>query len=332
MQRRIVLLVLISASVIFYGCSSDKPLKISKESNGVTIEIETVAGELGRGKCTKLMKEAANVFDQRMSLGFAENSIIKKLNTEREVSDLPEEMTEFFEHIDQLRQRTNKAWYPATGKIHELWESLSGDLTEPALEDISIACEQALNTGIELPGGGKAILQGSGNLALDYVLLGWSVDGAAEFLMKENIPGAFIKAGDVYRFWGQPTLDSLWTFRIKAFPDTSIYELTPEAGGICSIINYKTSTDYKDTLSLNIYNPQTGFPAQNGLSSLTAWAPDAISACVYAEAMNVMSRVDMLLWANKYDSVSVFIIHDDYEGAVAESDNSMSPWVSMYLP
>ncbi|NQU04689.1 MAG: hypothetical protein HQ568_01250 [Calditrichaeota bacterium] len=68
------------------------------------------------------------------------------------------------------------------------------------------------------------------------------------------------------------------------------------------------------------------------MSSLTAWAPDAISACVYTEAMNVMNKVDMLRWAESHNSVSVFIIDNDLTGAVAESDSRMSAWVSMYLP
>ncbi|MCF7809390.1 FAD:protein FMN transferase [bacterium] len=332
MQRKIIIFVLISALVICYGCGSDKPLKITKESAGVTVEIETVAGELGRGECSKLMKKAADVFDQRIKLGFGKNNVIEKLNTEREVSDIPDEMIEFFERIDQLRQRTNKAWYPATGKIHESWNSLDSDALEPLPEDLSIACVQAQSTGIRLPMGNKAILHGEGLLSLDYALVGWSVDGAAEVLKVGGVPAAFIKAGEVYRFWGQPAMDSLWTFRIIAFPDTSIYELIPDAGGLCRIINYDTSIDYKDILNLNEYNPQTGYPAVNELTSLSAWGSDAISACIYAEAANVMSRLEMLKWANEHDSVSVFIIHDDLEGAVAESDNRMSPWVSMYLP
>jgi len=331
MKRPTIVIVLFTALVSFYGCSGDKPLRLSKVSNCITIEIETIAGESGRRNCSKLMKEAVRVFDQRMSLGFGENSVIKTLNAEREAKDLPDEMTEFFERIDQLRQKTNNAWHPATGKIHELWESLDGDLSDSAAQDLSLSCVQTLSSGIRLPGGGKAILHGEGNLALNYALLGWAVDGAAQVLLNGKIPAAFIEAAGVYRFWGQPAPGNHWTFEVKALPDTTIYHLTPDAGGVCRLIDGSMATDSENSIELNRYNPETGLPADY-LSSLTAWAPDAISACVYTEAMNVMNKVDMLRWAESHNSVSVFIIDNDLTGAVAESDSRMSAWVSMYLP
>lgn len=312
------------------GCSSDKSLTATRTSYGCTITIEAVTGQLSPGKASRLLDEAIKVFDKRLGLIYGEDSIIQELNRERGPMEIPVELCALFSTIEKLRGKTKDHWHPFLGEVRQLWQSEDDVESTRFTDSLSVLVEAALNTKINLDENTIAI-EGQGDLYIEGIALGWAVDEAAEVMLNGGVEAAFIKADGVYRFWGQPDPEERWLIEIKADPDTMIYHIKPDAGGICEIEPGKTVVDSMGIRWHNIIDPLSGNLVE-GPVRLIAWAADALSSCILAETMYAMGRDRVFLWADRQDSVNVFILRPDSFGFIGESNNRMSPWISTYLP
>ncbi|MDP8240088.1 MAG: FAD:protein FMN transferase [Candidatus Hatepunaea meridiana] len=327
-----IIIVIISVLSFLCGCSTDKPQSYKYNEANYTLEIQAVAGDIGRKKCSSLMKDAAKVFSDRLDLIRGENSVVDKLNSQRDSVEIPPEFYSLLSRIDTLSKSTGDTWSACLGEVRKLWGFNSSKPSRPDPDIISQQARAASLTEIVLLEGNRVSLLGEGSLYLRSVSIGWALDAAAQVMIDGDVEAAMLEAGGVYRSWGSPSAKDKWIITVKApSSDSTEYKISPDAGGMCLINLSDIEVDIGDGKINDIIDPLDGEPAE-GMINLIVWTPDAMQTCIFAEATFVMGRGCMLNWIEGIDSVGVFFIWSDDIDTYAESNTFMEKWISIFVP
>ena len=319
-------------SLVLQGCSGDASLSLKRETEGYHFTVKAIESRISQGKCSNLMEKAFEVFKNRIEMIESDNGALKKLNSERVSVEVPVDLYGLLSEVESFHAATENLWDARIGGLRELWGIDSNVSLTPGSEELDSALQAAQQTEIELLDGNRVSLKGDGLLYFGRVALGWAVDGAAQVMIEGGIGTGSVEVDGIHRLWGMglPKEDRVMTVR-PLLNDSTIYSIAADPGGLCSIYlrDVKIGIDGEELTGL--INPVSGMPVP-GYLNLTAWAPDATAACLYAEAMYVMKPVRLMRWAEMKDSVGVFIVKDDAIGMVAETDSRMDAWVTLNLP
>ncbi|MDD2680203.1 MAG: FAD:protein FMN transferase [Candidatus Omnitrophica bacterium] len=215
-------------------------------------------------------------------------------------------------------------------KSKEFWSATNGafDITTGVLTDLwgfkdrryCLPKEEEIKKALKLIGSDKIILQDiksvvqfklSGmKLDLGAIAKGYALDCAASKLKEAGIKSCLINAGgQVYCLgdkFSQPWRVAIKEARGKA--SNSYLELKDRC--------VATSGDYERCFFKNkkryahIFNPQTGYPAESGVISVSVIAADALSADALATAIFVLGKEKGEALARKFNNVHVSIIED----------------------
>lgn len=155
---------------------------------------------------------------------------------------------------------------------------------------------------------------------------GYSVDVVAGFLESRGISNYLVEVGGEIRVKGrkQPAGEQ-FTIGVER-PDgdeldepTVKKRLQVDQGGITTSGNYrKFYTSGKKIIS-HLIEPHTGFPIQNEMISVTVWAPDAITADGYDNALMAMGLQKALRFVQQHKHMEAYFIYRKADGSVADT-------------
>ncbi len=149
-------------------------------------------------------------------------------------------------------------------------------------------------------------------LDLGGILKGYAVDRMVEFLQNKNIAAGIVNAGGNLKVFGVKSDNTPWKIGIRH---------PREPGEIYKIITLKdgesvsTSGDYERFFITNsiryfhILDPKTGYPAMNGITSVTVLSPSAEDADALSTGIFVLGLSKGLSFADS-NKLPVFIISE----------------------
>jgi thiamine biosynthesis lipoprotein len=155
---------------------------------------------------------------------------------------------------------------------------------------------------------------------------GYSVDVAAALLESKGIENYLVEVGGEIRVKGhkQPAGEG-FTIGIERPGRDELDEptvkklLTTTHGGITTSGNYrKFYTSGKKIIS-HLIEPHTGYPIQNDMISVTIWAPDAITADGYDNALMAMGLQKALRFMQQHKNMEAYFIYRKADGSVADT-------------
>lgn len=287
-MKRLFALIL-ALSLILAGCS------VKPEENTVfcmdTVMDFKIWGKDAHEACIRLDVELQGI-EYRWS-AHSEHSILAELNKGKELG-FGAESAAVFGRVEEIRALTNGAFNPQMRSLSEVWGFFNEQHRIPTQEEIDIAlAEQKWDLG--------------------GALKGFAGQKCVELLDELKIDRALLNLGGNVQTYGSKPGGTPWQVGIQN-PDGGDYVGIVSVTGTMAVV---TSGDYQRYFERDgvryhhILDPETGYPADSGLRSVTVICDDGLTADCLSTALYVMGLEEASsFWRESNDFEAVFITED----------------------
>ena len=323
----IFLYLLISFS--FFSCNSvneNKPFSTVKGfAQGTTYSIKYQ--DFLERDFTSSIDSILNEIDNQLST-YDSTSFISSINNAKDSCLNLKEKDLFsycFNFSKIINQKTDGLFNPAVYPLVNYWGfySESDPLIDSSYIKDSLLVHVNLDSNFEIKkeGNESFICKKNKNSKLDFnaVAQGYSVDLVSEFLVNRGIKNYLVEIGGELSSKGVNNNGDYWKIGIEKPVDSSLIGQF----GFQRIVELKnkslaTSGDYRKFKIINgekvshSINPNTGFPVNISLLSVTVICKMAANADALATSFMVMGKERSIEYINKYksDSIFCFMIYD----------------------
>lgn len=245
-----------------------------------------------------------------------ENSQISQLNNaDGKTMEVSDDLAADLEKIRQLSQDSNGAFDPTLGKIIRLWDIAGENPHVPDQSEIDTLLPEVGYEKIQVDGNNVTLLDGC-TLDLGAVGKGMGCDQIMDYLQTQpDVFGMILNlGGSSVMTYGEKPDGSPWKVALTDPRDTEgdyLGAITLDANQFLS-----TSGDYEkyfieDGIRYHhILDPKTGYPVQNGLTSVTivcdqGYLADGLSTACFVLGMDAAKTL-----LEKYGAEAVFVDED----------------------
>ncbi len=164
---------------------------------------------------------------------------------------------------------------------------------------------------------------------VDGIAQGYSVDVIADFLEQNSITDYIVEIGGELRIKGRkkPGNEKM-KIGIEA-PGDYVFEspviqkiITVDEGAVTTSGSYRKFHENNGKKFSHIIDPQTGYPTQNDLVSVTVYAHDAITADAYDNVLMAMGLQKALAFAEQRNDLAAYFIYKTPNGSIADTASS----------
>jgi thiamine biosynthesis lipoprotein len=321
MRYLCVLLVLCTA---FLQQPAWRKIQISGKAQGTTYHITWYAHDstFGQQQIDSILQK----IDTSLSI-YNPQSLITRFNN----SNSGVAMDDHFRNVlnkslDTYRQ-TNGIFDITVQPLVQAWgfgpKKISGLPDSGAIRSLK-ACVSSLNLYTK----GNTVFKKKPCTSIDMngIAQGYSVDVIARFLESRGITNYLVELGGEIRVKGrkQPGLEKM-KIGIEA-PGENDFELSMiskiisvDSGAITTSGSYRKYYESEGKKITHLIDPRTGYPTQNELISVTVFAPDAITADAYDNALMVMGLQKALQFTEKRKDIAAHFIYRTPNGRIADT-------------
>lgn len=219
---------------------------------------------------------------------------------------------------------SNGAFDITVGKVSGLWDFTAEDPTIPDAAAIADALEHVDYRKVLVSGNTVTMQDPEASIDLGGIAKGYIADQLKKYLEKEGVRHANINlGGNVQTIGGKPDGSDFNIGIQEPFSETGI-PITSVKINDQSIVTSGTYQRYfeKDgTIYHHILDPKTGYPCQNGLSSVTIITDSSLTADALSTTCFVLGPEEGLKLVNQLDNVDAVFI--DNENEITYSNNFM---------
>lgn len=247
-----------------------------------------------------------------------EDSQIAEVNanagTTVEISD---ELAGYLEQILKLSEDSNGAFDPTLGKVIRLWD-IDGE--NPHVPDQSELDELLADVGYEkvMLDGNKLTLEENTSLDLGAIGKGIGCDLIADYLKEQtDVTGMILNLGgsSVYAYGSKEDSDE-WLVALTDPEDTEgdyLATIAIQGGEFLSTSgNYEKYFIEDGKRYHHILDPETGYPVDNGLTSVTVICDSGLIADGLSTACFVLGMEDAMDLLEEYDADAAFVNEDGF--------------------
>lgn len=269
-----------------------------------------------RDKASKMVIDDLRNLDNRISYR-VEDSEIARLNRNYEIDGINQvssDIAAWKKREIEISNETDGAYSPCILPLTQLWGIENGKKEIPATDDIAGVLPKLASSNIDASE--SMISFHDIGLAIDFGASGKGIaaDIAKEDLDKCGVSGAVVSIGGTILVFGDKGDNRPWHIGIRdprGEIDDVLGILDTEGNVVIS-----TSGDYEQYFELDgvryhhILDPRTGYPANNGLISVTIITPDGFLSDAMSTACFVMGLKDGLAYAEKKGVSAIFVTED----------------------
>lgn len=291
------------------------------QTMGTTYQIKlvtTISNSEDRDALQKKIDSKLEAINDLMST-YRPNSALSKLN--RNQSTEPIKLHPDFGHVVQeavlLGKQTQGAFDVTLAPLIELWGFDKGEprTVPPSLNEIEAA---KAFTGLNRITIQSSILQKNDprvQINLSGIAKGFGVDAISQLLTEAGFENFMVEIGGELRVRGHNATRDPWRLGVnRPTPESGQYEVIETVslsnGAMATSGSYRNFFDDSGKRFHHIINPQTGFPVEHKLVSVTIIAPTCMLADGLATAAMVLGQQQFETIRQKtYPDVAAYYIH-----------------------
>lgn len=180
---------------------------------------------------------------------------------------------------------------------------------------------------------GKKLVKKKNCVTIDVngIAQGYSVDQMADLLQNRGIQDFVVELGGEIRVLGRHPSGEPMKIGIETPADEHSFEpyvqktIALDRGAITTSGNYRKVYEWQGKQIHHLIDPSTGYPANNELLSVTVYAPDAITADAYDNALMLMGLKEALRFVDSHPGIAAHFIFRDANGNIADTASSRFP-------
>ena len=288
------------------GClESESVEQIKGESMGTSYSINVLGDErIEQDIIDRRLVEINDTFST-----WQDDSELSKLNRASvdEWIDVSSELYSMLKKSEEIYQQTDGYFDPGIGRLIDLWGfGASGGRTEaPKREEIEKAFE---NSSIRYLLMEDARVKKTRNIHINLsaIAKGYAVDEIARLIKMSGIKNFLVEIGGEVVASGSNRGDD-WVVGVERPDNKSPIPIALKDASIATSGNYRNYFIWEGKKYMHIFNPSTGLPANNDLSSATVIHPQSAMSDAYATAMMAMGSKKAIELANKLKLTALLI-------------------------
>ncbi len=280
------------------GCFESESVELIKgESMGTSYSINVLGDErIEQERIDRRLVEINDIFST-----WQEDSELSQLNRAPvdEWIDVSSELYSMLKQSVDIYQQTDGYFDPGIGRLIDLWGfGASGGRTEvPKREKIEQAFEDSSIRHL-LMEDGRVKKTRNIHINLSAIAKGYAVDEIARLIRMSGIKNFLVEIGGEVVASGNNRGDD-WVVGIERPDNKAPIPVALKDASISTSGNYRNYFIWEGKKYMHIFNPSTGLPANNDLSSVSVIHPQSAMSDAYATAMMAMGSMKAIEFANK---------------------------------
>ncbi len=250
----------------------------------------------------------------------AENSVVYNLNKNGE-SVLDAETSEYFSLLADISKQSGGAFDFTLGAVSDLW----GFGTEPSVPDKTVLDDALSHSGYEKVAlSGNKITLGDKNAVVDFGASGKGIalDSIRSYLDTQKIKRSVISVGGSVLLYGKG--DFTVGIRDPKGSPSSIASIKTESTCVSTSGNYERYFEADGKRYHHILNPETGYPVENGLVSVTVISESGLLSDALSTACFVLGIEEGTALAEHYGAKVIFITDKNIIYTDSETESMLS--------
>ena len=245
----------------------------------------------------------------------------------QQIVELSDEMSKLLQQSYNIYKMSNGSFDPTVGKLIDLWGFGTKKTIEfPKDDEIKAALKQTGFNKIHFSSDYKNLKKDIGevNINLSAIAKGYAVDKVAELLRQEGYKDFVIEIGGEVTAEGEKSEQTKgWNVGIKS-PDSeenaavvTLHNLSVATSG-----DYRNYFYYHDKRYSHTIIPQTGYPVEHKLASVSVFNKSCMMADGLATAIMVLGEEQGMKFADRHKIPAVFFVRtegSDYEMLLSQS-------------
>ena len=256
-----------------------------------------------------------NELDGIMSVTDPE-SALSAMNNSAAPIKIEGDLLSVMEYALDIAKKTEGAFDPTCYSLTELWKISDGGYL-PTLNEVSMALSyvdyKALTLQVGTLSKSSAVRVDLGGIAKGYAL------GKTVMMLAENVSYGMISFGGNVGVWGEKPDGSKWEIGIKDPFNTEKTVgkiILPDLGGYVSVSgDYERCFEEDGKRYHHIFDPETGYPVDNGIHSVAVYTKDATVGDALSTALFVMGTEKAMEFykSGVYEFEALFVTDDGIE-------------------
>lgn len=280
----------------------------------ITITLYDTEDETILDSCVELCREYENRFSKTIP-----SSEIYKMNhraPEETSFTLSKDAADLLRTGLKYSEISDGAFDLTIEPLSTLWNFSSGKAVLPPEDEIARAAAKVDYRNLQLEGTVLTFLSPDTTLDLGSIAKGFIADRLKEFLVSRGVESAIINLGGNVlcvgsKPDGSPFLIGLQTpfeDQNTTFANLAIHDMSVVSSGV-----YERHFEINGTNYHHLLNPETGYPFDNGLISVTIVSPDSVDGDALSTTCFSMGLEKGLELINSMDGIYAFFMTEDRE-------------------
>lgn len=293
--------------IILVGCSSEKEVNTSKSATTTTVNDTIPAskeffamdtymevnayGDNGEKAVDKAEKEV-NKLDDILSTGKSTSEISKLNKNKKQV--VSEDTMSLIKESIKISKETNGAFNPTIYPLMELWGFTTKNYYVPKKAEINPLISHMDINNINIDDSKNEVSFNDSNMKIDLgaIAKGYTSSKIIDIFKDNNIKSGMVTLGGNVQVLGKKPDGSLWKVGIQnpISEDEYLGVLQTSDKAVITSGGYERNFTKNGKTYHHILDPSNGYPANNGLTSVTIISSDGTLADALSTSLFVMGK------------------------------------------
>ena len=306
-----ILLCVLAAALLLTACSNN----VSKVS-GEYYALDTICTQQVTGGDAQAAADEVSAMLARITteMSMNEGSDLFAVNfAAPQGAQVSPESASLLQTALSLATLTSGVFDPTIGPVSSLWD-ISGTPRVPSAEELASAVPLVDYTGVTIEG--TTVTLAKQGMMLDFggIGKGYAADLAAQIYEKHGVQTALLNLGGNIFAYGTKADGSDYRIGLRDpdgadndyFAIVSVQNSSVVTSGV-----YERYFESNGVTYHHLFNPETGYPTDNGLAAVTVVCESSTKADALSTALFVMGLEDGLAFAELQDDVEAAFITTD---------------------